>query len=38
MRDTFGKSGKSWELFDYFHMGVQDIVKLGLECFREDKK
>ena len=38
MRDTFGKSGKSWELFDYFHMGAQDIVKLGLECFREDKK
>ncbi len=38
MRDTFGKSGKSWELFDYFHMGVQDIVKLSLECFREDKR
>ncbi|MHB8371760.1 MAG: transketolase family protein [Thermoplasmataceae archaeon] len=38
MRDSFGKSGKSWELFDYFHMGVQDIVKISLECFREDKK
>lgn len=36
MRDTFGKTGKSWELFDYFHMGVEDIVKLTEGCFREE--
>ena len=35
MRDTFGKSGKGWELFEYFHMGVDDIVKLTESCFRE---
>ncbi len=36
MRDTFGKSGKSWELFDYFHMGIGDIVKASEECFRKE--
>lgn len=36
MMDTFGKSGKSWELFDYFHMGVDDIVKVSEECFRKE--
>ncbi|MGP6207649.1 transketolase family protein [Cuniculiplasma sp. SKW3] len=38
MKDTFGKSGKSWELFDYFHMGVKDIVSAGIRSFREVKK
>lgn len=37
MRDTFGKSGKAWELFDYFHMGIDDIVRSTEECFREEK-
>ncbi len=36
MRDTFGKSGKSWELFDYFHMGVKDIVEAGIKCFQKE--
>lgn len=35
MNDTFGKSGKSWELFNYFHLGVDDIVKATESCFRE---
>ncbi len=38
MKDTFGKSGKAWELFDYFHMGVADIVKEAEACFRAEKK
>lgn len=38
MRDTFGKSGKAWELFDYFHMGVDDIVKETESCFRQERK
>ncbi len=38
MRDTFGKSGKSWELFDYFHMGIKDIVSAGIKSFREVNK
>lgn len=38
MKDTFGKSGKGWELFDYFHMGVSDIVKEAESCFRDEKK
>ncbi len=38
MRDTFGKSGKSWELFDYFHMGVDDMVKFAEACFREEPR
>ncbi len=38
MRDSFGKSGKSWELFDYFHMGVGDIVRNAEVLFREEKK
>lgn len=38
MKDTFGKSGKAWELFDYFHMGVDDIVKETESCFRQEKK
>ncbi len=38
MKDTFGKSGKSWELFDYFHMGVNDMVKFAEACFREEPR
>ncbi len=38
MRDTFGKSGKGWELFDYFHLGVDDIVKFTESCFREEPR
>ena len=38
MRDTFGKSGKSWELFDYFHLGVPDIVRSAESVFREEKR
>lgn len=38
MKDTFGKSGKAWELFDYFHLGVEDIIKETEECFREEKR
>ena len=38
MHDTFGKSGKSWELFDYFHMGVNDLVKQSEILFREETK
>jgi transketolase len=38
MQDTFGKSGKSWELFDYFHIGVNDIVRISEQCFREEKR
>lgn len=38
MRDTFGKSGKGWELFDYFHLGVSDIVNFTESCFREEHR
>lgn len=38
MKDTFGKSGKGWELFDYFHLGVDDIVKFTESCFREEHR
>lgn len=38
MQDTFGKSGKSWDLFDYFHIGVNDIVRISEQCFREEKR
>lgn len=34
MKDTFGKSGKGWELFDYFNMGTDEIIKRSEECFR----
>lgn len=34
MRDTFGKSGGAWELFDYFHLGVHDIAKISEDVFR----
>ncbi|MCL4452399.1 MAG: transketolase family protein [Candidatus Thermoplasmatota archaeon] len=37
MKDTFGKSGKSWELFDYFHLGVPDIVRNAELLFRKEK-
>lgn len=37
MRDHFGKSGKSWELFDYFHMAAEDIAKASEECFRVER-
>lgn len=35
MRDTFGKSGKSWELFEYFHMSPADIAHTSENAFRE---
>ncbi len=35
MRDEFGKSGHSWELFDYFHIGVDDIVKTSEKLMKE---
>ena len=38
MNDSFGKSGKSWDLFEYFHMGVDDMVKTAETCFREEPK
>lgn len=38
MNDTFGKSGNGWELFDYFHMGVSNIVQASESIFREEKK
>lgn len=38
MRDTFGKSGSAWELFDYFHMGPSDIAKASEEIFREESR
>ncbi|MGC8506081.1 MAG: transketolase family protein [Thermoplasmata archaeon] len=38
MNDTFGKSGSAWELFDYFHMGVSNIVQASESIFREEKK
>lgn len=38
MRDTFGKSGKSWDLFEYFHMGPSDIAKASEEVFREESR
>lgn len=38
MRDTFGKSGNSWELFEYFHLSSSDIEKAAEEVFREERK
>lgn len=38
MKDTFGKSGSSWELFEYFHMGPEDIAHTSEEAFREVSK
>ncbi len=35
MRDTFGKSGKAWELFSYFHMDVKDIINEAMTCLEE---
>ncbi len=37
MRDSFGKSGNGWELFDYFHMSASDIVKEAEMVFREER-
>ena len=37
MKDNFGKSGKAWELFDYFHMTADDIAKASEECFRVER-
>ncbi len=36
MPDIFGKSGKGMELFDYFHIGVNDIVEKTDKFFRRD--
>lgn len=37
MRDSFGKSGNGWELFDYFHMSTSDIVREAEMVFREER-
>ncbi len=37
MRDSFGKSGNGWELFDYFHMSASDIVREAEMVFREER-
>ncbi len=37
MRDSFGKSGNGWELFDYFHMSASDIVREAEIVFREER-
>jgi transketolase len=36
MPDIFGKSGKGMELFDYFHIGVNDIVEKANDFFKRD--
>lgn len=36
MPDIFGKSGKGMELFDYFHIGVNDIVEKTDKFFKRD--
>ncbi len=38
MPDIFGKSGKGMELFDYFHIGVNDIVEKTDRFFKGDFK
>jgi len=37
MRDSFGKSGSAWELFEYFHMGASDIAREAEAVFREER-
>ncbi|MGC8608597.1 MAG: transketolase family protein [Thermoplasmata archaeon] len=37
MRDVFGHSGKSWELFEYFHMDVKDIINNAIMSMQEEK-
>lgn len=37
MRDSFGKSGNAWELFEYFHMGASDIAREAEAVFREER-
>jgi transketolase len=36
MPDIFGKSGKGMELFDYFHIGVNDIVEKTDKFFKRE--
>ncbi len=38
MPDIFGKSGKGMELFDYFHIGINDMVKIMEEFYKEEFK
>ncbi len=38
MPDIFGKSGKGMLLFDYFHIGVNDMVKATEEFYKEEFK
>ncbi|MEM0139411.1 MAG: transketolase family protein [Ferroplasma sp.] len=38
MPDIFGKSGKGMELFDYFHLGVNDIVTSVDRFFKREYK
>ncbi len=38
MPDIFGKSGKGMDLFDYFHIGINDIVKITEKFYREELK
>jgi transketolase len=38
MPDIFGKSGRGMELFDYFHIGVNDIVEKTDKFFKRDYK
>ncbi len=37
MRDVFGRSGKAWELFEYFHMDVKDIINNAIISVEEEK-
>lgn len=38
MKDSFGKSGNAWELFDYFGLGVNNIVETAEQCFRKERR
>ncbi len=38
MPDIFGKSGKGMELFDYFHIGINDIANSVDHFFRREYK
>jgi transketolase len=37
LRDTFGRSGKSEELLDYYHIGVKDIVGAALRVINQKR-
>ncbi|AAT43275.1 transketolase family protein [Picrophilus oshimae] len=38
MNDTFGKSGKGMELFDYFHIGYKDLFNTAMNMVNGDKR